>query len=250
MRLHPTTTIRELVSEERLMAAVLHHFGIDFFRHEEHTFQQVCRTFRVSPEQLTHTLEQWAQDRREPAFDELYLHPIEVLVEYLTARHRQFVRQDLPFLSQMIAGIVDAGKYQSILLDLNTLFPLFVDDFVHHLKEEEEGIFLKIGYLSLLEKGQLPLHQALQVWSKCRVSTHLDVHDQHDDEMQGIRSLTCGYAVDAEVPFAVRVLYEELQVFERKLQVHAKIEDELLFPKAAALEKEVERILNLKIKAN
>ncbi|WP_238531653.1 hemerythrin domain-containing protein [Nitritalea halalkaliphila] len=82
------------------------------------------------------------------------------------------------------------------------------------------------------------------------MSTHLDVHDQHDDEMQGIRALTRGYALDAEVPFAVRVLYEELQAFERKLQVHAKIEDELLFPKAAALEKEVERILTLKIKAN
>ncbi|EIM76662.1 hypothetical protein A3SI_09373 [Nitritalea halalkaliphila LW7] len=47
MRPHPTTTIRELVSEERLMAAVLHHFGIDFFRYEEHTFQQVCHSFRL-----------------------------------------------------------------------------------------------------------------------------------------------------------------------------------------------------------
>jgi regulator of cell morphogenesis and NO signaling len=48
----------------------------------------------------------------------------------------------------------------------------------------------------------------------------------------------------------LKVLYHELQNFEKELHVHAKIEDELLFPKAVELEREALRQIRKKIKTN
>jgi len=48
----------------------------------------------------------------------------------------------------------------------------------------------------------------------------------------------------------MKVLYHELQNFEKELSIHAKIEDELLFPKAVELEREALRSIRKKIRTN
>jgi regulator of cell morphogenesis and NO signaling len=68
--------------------------------------------------------------------------------------------------------------------------------------------------------------------------------------MEGIRKLTCNYLLTPPAPVAIKVLYHELQNFEKELGIHAKIENDLLFPKAIELEKEVKRTLVKKIKWN
>jgi regulator of cell morphogenesis and NO signaling len=68
--------------------------------------------------------------------------------------------------------------------------------------------------------------------------------------MEGIRKLTNNYALAADAPLTMKVLYHELQTFEKELSIHAKIEDELLFPKAVELEKEALRKIRKQIQTN
>jgi regulator of cell morphogenesis and NO signaling len=75
-------------------------------------------------------------------------------------------------------------------------------------------------------------------------------HDAHDDEMRGIRKLTNDYQVVNSASLSLRILYRELQKLESELLIHAKIENDLLFPKAVELEREVKRKLSLQIKSN
>ena len=46
------------------------------------------------------------------------------------------------------------------------------------------------------------------------------------------------------------VVYAELQSFERELKTHAKIENEILFPKALMLEKQVRKFFKDKARMN
>jgi regulator of cell morphogenesis and NO signaling len=68
--------------------------------------------------------------------------------------------------------------------------------------------------------------------------------------MEGIRRLTKDYFLEENAPLTMKVLYHELQNFEKELSIHAKIEDELLFPKAVELEKEALRRIRKKIQTN
>lgn len=241
--------IKELVSENYVFAAVLHYFGISFFQYEHNSLFEVCRKFKINSQQLIDELESWAKIK-EPTSEELYLHPIEVLVSYLKRKHYFFVRQELPFLSNMISGIKVEEAYNGILGDLRIMFPLFVDDFIHHIHEEESKLFNRIKLLHQIEADEYRLNDALLILEKSPVSLFSEAHDAHDDEMEGIRKLTKGYFLPEDAPISMKVLYNELQVFEKELSVHAQIEDHLLFPKAIELEKEVLRKIKKKIRNN
>jgi len=242
--------IRDIVSENYVFAAVLHYFGISFFQYEQNSLQEVCQKFKINPQQLIDELEAWAQ-RKEPEKEELYLRPIEVLVAYLKRKHYYFVRQELPFLSNMIEGIeVSDPAYKSILCDLRMMFPLFVEDFIHHIHEEESRLFSRIKLLQEIENDEFDLKESLKILKKSPVAALSEAHEVHDDEMEGLRKLTKDYFLPDEAPVSMKVLYHELQNFEKELIIHAQIEDELLFPKAVELEKEVLRKIRKKIQNN
>lgn len=241
--------VGDLVSENYVFAAVLHYFGISFYQYPTHSLETVCKKHKVHASQLITELESWAA-RKEPTNEELFLNPIEVLIAYLKKKHYYFVRQELPFLSNMIAGITTEPKYNQLLADLRIMFPLFVDDFIHHIHEEESSLFKRIELLQDIEDNRFSILDALSIIEKTPICMLADQHEIHDDEMEGIRKLTSDYSLDEDAPLAMKVLYNELQNFERELRMHAKIEDELLFPKAVELEREAYRQLRKKIKTN
>ncbi|MFD2037043.1 hemerythrin HHE cation-binding protein [Belliella marina] len=241
--------IKELVSDNYVFAAVLHYFGINFYQYEENSLQEVCRKFKVNPDHLVEELEVWA-NRKEPKSEELYFHPIEVLVAYLKKKHYFFVRQELPFLSNMVSGIVREDEYAGVLADLRIMFPLFVEDFIHHIHEEENRVFKRIQLLQEIEAGGFRLNDALIILEESPIISLAHAHEDHDDEMVGIRKLTSDYRLPKNAPLSMKILYNELQNFENELVIHAKIEDELLFPKAVELEREVVRKVRKQIKSN
>lgn len=242
--------IIDLVSENYVFAAVLHYFGISFFQYEQNSLQDVCRKFKINPDQLIEELESWAL-RREPSNEELYLHPIEVLVSYLKRKHYYFVRQELPFLSNMVGGIQSESPfYANILTDLRIMFPLFVEDFIHHIHEEESKLFQRINLLHEIEEDRFSLKDAIFILEKTPITQLAEVHEIHDDEMEGIRKLTNEYMLEETAPVSIKVLYHELKKFESELTMHAQIEDQLLFPKAVQLEREVLRKTKKKIRYN
>src|SRR5690606_2530632 len=142
----PKSSIGDLVEQNYVFAAVLHFFGISFFQYEEKSLDEVCKKFKVNPLQIMAELENWAI-RKEPSREELFFHPIEVLVGYLKKKHHYFLRHELPFLSNMISGILPKKQYESLLSDMRLMFPLFVDDFIHHIHEEENTLFRRISLL-------------------------------------------------------------------------------------------------------
>lgn len=241
--------VGDLVSENYVFASVLHYFGISFYQYPTQSLEEVCKKHKVHASQLITELEAWAQ-RKEPSSEELYLNPIEVLVAYLKKKHYYFVRQELPFLSNIISGIAPVPQYASLMADLRIMFPLFVEDFIHHIHEEESRLFKRIELLQDIEENRFSLIDAVSILERDPIYLLADQHEIHDDEMEGIRKLTSDYSLDPDAPLTMRVLYHELQNFEQELRIHAKIEDELLFPKAVELEREALRQIKKKTRKN
>jgi regulator of cell morphogenesis and NO signaling len=243
------SSVGELVSENYVFAAVLHYFGISFYQYPTDSLEKVCRKHKVNPRTLVSELESWAK-RVDPTPEELYLNPIELLVAYLKKKHYFFVRQELPFLSNLIFGIQPEPEFEALLSDLRIMFPLFVEDFIHHIHEEESRLFKRIELLQDIEDGHFATQDALTILERDPIHLLADQHEIHDDEMEGIRRLTRDYLLEEDAPLTMKVLYHELQNFEKELSIHAKIEDELLFPKAVELEIEALRKIRKKIQTN
>ena len=242
--------ISELVGENYLYASVLHYFGIQFYDYSEKTLQQVCTEKGICVETLINGLESAVQTAENEDVA-LVGYPIDLVIEYLKHAHYLFIKRKLPYITTLVADLPELVEpYGSIVKDLKFVFPLFVEDFIHHIHEEEDSLF---RYVSLLKKVTVRKYNPSEVYyemEKCSIQQHAINHDVHDDEMKGIRNITNDYRLDENTPLHIRVIYSELESFEKSLITHARIEDEIFFPKALMLEREVKLQLQQKVRYN
>jgi regulator of cell morphogenesis and NO signaling len=83
-----------------------------------------------------------------------------------------------------------------------------------------------------------------------RLQEHALEHHIHEDEMAGIRRITNNYNLTFCEELHIKVVFSELQRFEKELKTHAKIENEILFPKALQLEAKIKKLFQDKFPLN
>ncbi len=242
--------ISDLVGENYLYASVLHYFGIQFYDYSEQTLHQVCQEKGICVEALINGLESAVQtDESEDIA--LVGYPIDLVIEYLKHAHYLFIKRRLPYITTLVSDLPEkSGQYHSIVKDLKFVFPLFVEDFIYHIHEEEDSLFRYVLLLKNVTNNRYNPSKVYYEMEKYSIQQHAINHDVHDDEMKGIRNITNDYFVEADAPLHIKVVYAELESFEKSLITHARIEDEILFPKALMLEKEVKTLLQLKVRSN
>jgi regulator of cell morphogenesis and NO signaling len=241
--------ISELVDRNYVHAYVLFYFGISFYEYSELTLDQVCKQRGLRVEQVVRELESPTHLREADL--PLVSYPIDLIIEYLKHSHFLFVKHKLPYIVRLVETFrANHEDYLAVERDLKLVFPLFVEDFIQHIYEEEDTFFRFIQMLERASKGKYTPTKLYFMLERNSVQKFSVDHETHDDEMEGIRRITKDYLITAETPLHIKVLYNELKAFESSLITHARIENEILFPKAMALEAKVKKAFLDKVKFN
>ncbi len=241
--------IEDIVNDNYVFGAVLYYFGIEFYRYNDQTLREVCHQRGLSPGSVSRKLESIENVTREEKLA-LQNFPMELLVEYLKHSHYLFVKEKLPYIAKLIESVPAEGENKPILEDLKFVFPLFVEEFIHHIYEEEDTLFSYVLELNNYLYGSgnpSQLYYRMENYSLHHFSME---HAEHDDDMKGIRRITEEYQLQANAPLQVRVLFSELQSLEQDLKIHARVENDILFPKALMIEQQVRQHMSEKIKFN
>lgn len=242
--------IGELVDQDKIRAHVLFYFGIRFYEFSEQTLEQVCKQKGLSVDVVVRELESPNENFQEADLP-LINYPIDLIIEYLKHTHFLFIKHKLPYIGKLVESFkANHTEYDSVERDLKTLFPLFLEDFIHHIYEEEDTLFKYIRILERAQRGHFNPSVLYQLMEKHSLQKCALEHEAHDEEMQGIRKITRNYYLSADAPLHVKVIYNELIQFEKSLKVHAQVENEILFPKALALESDVKKKFFEKAKLN
>lgn len=232
--------ISQLVEENYVHAYVLFYFGIRFEEYSELTLEQACADKGLRVEQVVREMES-PQHLKETDLP-LISYPIDLIIEYLKHSHFLFIKHKLPYITRLVEGFkAEHIDYTHVERDLKLVLPLFVEDFIHHIYEEEDTLFRYILALERASKGLYIPTRLYQLMERFSVQKFAVEHEHHDDEMEGIRRITKEYALPSGAPLHVKVIYNELREFEKSLITHARIENEILFPKAMILETKVKQ---------
>jgi regulator of cell morphogenesis and NO signaling len=243
------TRISVLVDQNYVHAYVLYYFGIRFFEFSELTLGQVCKKCGLKVDQVIREMEDPSHLREADL--PLMSYPIDLIIEYLKHSHFLFIKHKLPYIARLVESFkANHDDYRAVERDLKIVFPLFVEDFIQHIYEEEDTLFSFINSLERATKEKFIPTKLYYLLEKNSVQKFAMEHDVHDDEMRGIRTITKDYSLLLHAPLHVKVLYNELKDFEKSLITHARIENEILFPKAMALENKVKQLFFEKIKFN
>ena len=241
--------IADLVDQNYVHAYVLFYFGIRFFDYSEKTLEQVCQERGLKVEQVVRELE--SPTHLQEADLPLVTYPIDLIIEYLKHSHFLFIKHKLPYIARLVENFkADHDDFQTVERDLKIVFPLFVEDFIEHIYEEEDTLFVYIQALERASKGKFNSSKLFYTMEKNSIQKFAMEHEAHDDELEGIRKITKDYTLGPDAPLHIKVMYNELKSFEKSLITHARIENGILFPKAMALESKVKQFFFEKTKFN
>jgi regulator of cell morphogenesis and NO signaling len=236
MNATPDTTIREVVAADYRAAAIFERYGLDFCCNGCRTIEQGCRDAGADEEALIRELGETlgtpaAGVPRFASWD------ARTLIAYIVANHHSYVRQALPALRQHTTKVAEVhGDRHPELKHIARLFGRVADEMADHMVKEEQVLF---PFIAALEDARaVGARKPSAPFGTVANPIHMmeSEHEFVGDAMAEIRHLTGGYALPPDACATYTVCFEELAAFERDLHDHVHLENNLLFPKAAALE--------------
>ena len=231
-----TMTIREIVAADYRTATVFERHGIDFCCRGGRTLEDGCRDAGVDATEILRELEAVTSTQGDggPRFDAWDL---DTLVAYIVANHHAYVRQQLPVLvahTQKIAT-VHAARHPE-LARVAHLLQEIADEMTSHMAKEEQVLFPYIVALVVAVTDRLPAPSAPFGTITNPIHRMEAEHESAGRAMIEIRELTAGFVRPGDACETYAVSLRELEAFERDLHAHVHLENNILFPKAAALE--------------
>lgn len=232
-------TIKEIVTNDYRTAAVFEKYSLDFCCGGGKTIEQACKEKSVNAgivfDDLKDTLASRLGDNNR--FNAMEL---DELVDYIVTTHHAYVRTALPAIlthTHKVASVHGANHPEAITIAGR--FATVAQELQKHMMKEEQILFPYIKNLVQTKKsgGQMLRPPFGSAQNPIRMME--DEHRSVGNEMYEIRSLSASYTPPADACTTYKVSYLELQQFELDLHNHVHLENNILFPKAIALEQQV-----------
>lgn len=232
-------TIKSIVTNDFRAAAIFEKYSLDFCCKGGVTIDQACSERNIDATSVYAELAQLANATLEnmPHFSEW---PIDELIDYIVNVHHKYVRESIPVIyahTQKVAAV--HGNNHPEVVDIARHFEAVASELQSHMMKEEQMLFPFIKSLVTAKRNNrasiIPPFGTVQNPIRMMEAEHRVA----GDELYEVRSLSKNYNPPEDACTTYRVSFKELQQFEQDLHQHVHLENNILFPKAIALEQEL-----------
>lgn len=224
-------TIGEIAAESPASIAVFERFGIDYCCGGRRPLADACRDAGITIGEFESAL------NTAPAAPELNLdwttRPLTDLHAYLVGRYHAHAREQLATLGTLAAKVKSVhGERHPEVQRVASLVTALEQDMLPHMTKEEIVLF---PYVDSLETGEPKACCFGTVENPIRVM--LAEHESVGEILRDLRTVTSDYTPPADACFSYRELYRRLADMERETHEHVHLENNVYFPRALALER-------------
>ncbi len=205
--------------------------GLDYCCGGQRELGEACAAAGFSPDKVLEEIQQ-LHASHGAATKDWSAASITELVEYLLATHHVFTRTELARLAPLMDKVARVhGENHPELNAIRTFFLQMSDDLGPHLMKEEQVLF---PYMLALDAGQTAPSCFGTVANPIRAM--LAEHDLVGELLHRIRDLSRDFALPEGACGSYQSLFMGLADLEADLHRHIHLENNVLFPKALALE--------------
>ena len=229
-------TVGEIVASDFRTAAVFETFGIDFCCGGRRSFADACQRAAADPAAVIDALH--ALPHEEQGGGDVTRWPIERLIDHIVGTHHAYVRKALPAIGRHLAKLREVhGERHQELARVAAVFDEVARELSAHLIKEEHVLFPYIRDLakraaSTANSGRPSPFGTVENPIRMMEREHRDAADG----LRIVRELTHEYTTPPDGCTTYAVTMNELANFERDLHRHVHLENNVLFPRAVAVE--------------
>jgi len=231
-------TVRELAVENPAATRILEKLGIDYCCGGNQSLDEACRAANLPLDQVMDSLEMAEQPTRSaPKLHDWQREPLADLVAHINGTHHKYTREEIARLGPLFAKVCSVhGKNHPELVEISAIFAGLAQELTMHMMKEEMVLF---PYIVRMEEAVIQNEPILPPpFGSVRnpVSMMEHEHDSAAAALRAMRQASKSYSAPPDACISYQTLYKALAEFEADLHQHIHLENNILFPRAVAME--------------
>lgn len=229
-------TVGQIVAQDIRKAETLKSMGIDFCCGGKKKLVDVCAEKQLDFEQVKTAIVApsvaGGTDKNDyaawsPAF----------LVDYIYNQHHLYYYNNLPLINELLNKVAGKhGDHHPELLRLHRYFSQLQQELNEHFLKEEQVLFPAIKQLSAAAGKGNAAQGAVNLAAPVRVM-EAD-HEMAGELLASMASITDNFTPPQGACNSFQLLYAKLRDLQDDLHIHVHLENNILFPKALALQEQ------------
>jgi regulator of cell morphogenesis and NO signaling len=238
MEVDITKPVKDIVLQTPAAAKVFEQLGIDYCCGGAKRLDEACRAAGLDVNEVVQSLETTtATTSGEGEAIDWSAQPLANLMDHIVKQHHAFCRQELARLEPLLDKVIAAhAASHPELRRIKSVFSGLGKELLMHLVKEEQTLFPYIARMEESKARGIPLPRPAFGTVQNPVRMMVLEHDNSASALHEIRKLTGNYQVPPDACNTYRTLYEGLRSFESDMHQHVHLENNVLFPRAVAME--------------
>ncbi len=235
--IEPNTTIAEIVNQNIRTASVFKKYGLDFCCGGNKELSAACDEKGADMKKVIEDLDLVINaSKPEVDFESM---AVDKLIQHITTKHHAYIYSNGPVTAELIDKVARVhGEKHPETIEIAKLFKNLLSELHHHMVKEEQILFpyvLKLARVAATEinPGQISPFVANPI----RVMEM--EHDEAGNALKQINELSRGFVPPSDGCNSFKAAYAQLEDMENDIHLHVHLENNVLFPKAIQLEKEL-----------
>lgn len=229
--------LSEIININVRAISVFDKYNFDYCFNGNKSIRDVCKEKNLDLRVLVDELKILPDEFQIDKFSEWRL---DFLIDYILNNHHQYIHKMIPVISDLSQKISDEyGEKYSELKAIARIFAVVYKDLKQHMLKEEQILFPYIKQLVSLNiagnKSEKPYFGMIDNPISMMESDHKNALDEYDN----LKKLTNNFTTPEESNEPLKNFLKELRDFGKDLHIHIHLENNILFPKSIALERQM-----------
>lgn len=233
--------VKNIVARDYRTADVFRKYGIDFCCGGNQTLVAACMCRGLNIDEVKNELQLAMRNFCVSNILEFDKWPIDFLTDYIMYVHHGYLKNVLPLIHEQLKNFVAEHQkkfpYLTVLLQI---FNKLYKEVFPHMRMEEEVFFPYIKQIAHAFHSKAPYASLLVRTLRKPVENIMQRdHETVKKDLQHMRSLTNDYTPPEISCVLHKVNFSKLKELDDDLVQHIHLENNILFPKALIMEKEL-----------
>jgi regulator of cell morphogenesis and NO signaling len=229
MNVRADMLVREITTAYPESLRQLERWGIDYCCGGGQRLEDACRRANAPLTEVMAYVASLAEKSPARTMD-LRTLPLEDVVRHIETTHHAFTRSELERAMALAVKVHRVhGARHPELERVRTELADLRDELLTHMMKEEQVLFAAIA---AMEESGAVWRGTIHMPIACMTAEHEDAGAM----LESLKTLTNGFTPPEDACGSYRALYQSLQDLDRDLRTHMHVENDILFPRALALE--------------
>lgn len=239
MEINPQQSVGDLLVERPDLIPLFERLGIDYCCGGRRSLQEACAQINLDAASVAQTIDAFVslRDENHTSAPDWSQESLTALCDHIEQSHHLYLTEELPVLGALVEKVTMVhGDRHPSLYQVKEVFDALRHELLDHLYKEETVLFPLIRRLESRMQSRIQSRSESTMPVAGLIQQMESEHSESGDALTALRDLTDDFTPPADACGSYRAMLTGLERLEKDMHLHVHKENNIVFPRAIAME--------------